>query len=55
VPTSSPAGSLGHRRLGELRATVLAYLTTEHLGQSFTAGEIAGAHGDRSTGAIGTP
>jgi hypothetical protein len=54
VPTGSPGGSLGRRRLGagELRATVLAHLT-EHLGQSFTAGQIARDLGGRSTGAIG--
>ena len=54
MPTSSPAGIPGRRRLGagELRAMVLAHLT-EHLGQSFTPGELARALGGRSTGAIG--
>jgi nitric oxide reductase NorQ protein len=53
VPAGSPAGPPG-RRLGsgELRAMVLAHLT-EHLGQSFTPGELAHALGGRSTGAIG--
>jgi nitric oxide reductase NorQ protein len=54
VPTGSPAGPPGRRRLGsgELRAMVLAHLT-EHPGHSFTPGELAHALGGRSTGAIG--
>jgi len=54
VPISGSVGSLGRRRLGSgaLRAMVVAHLT-EHLGRSFTPGEIAHALGGRSTGAIG--
>ncbi len=54
MPIGSPAGALGRRRLGsgELRAMVLAHLA-EHLGRSFTPGELARALGGRSTGAIG--